>query len=273
MSMHLTERQFFTLSLSGLVLVLLGLYFGLLKPAFDQRSDLRAEIESKTMELQRSGYFMGEAPLLAQKDARERDLRRRLEEWQELTRLLATFPDQDQLGTQDVGNIDYKFQLYATRGRLRRKASEQNIDVPALLGLPDEIDSDDEARVLMLQLRSVETLVDTAIEYGIADIRSIDPLPPLQHRAGPEAESFMEEYPLRIIFEGDMQRLYRLWEAMFQTNQAMLLRNVAMEKSALEHPDRVRMTATLSALLFVRDPARMRAVEADTTERARPRGF
>ncbi len=273
MSMHLSERQFFALSLSGLTLLLLALYFGLLKPVFDERTRLRQEIESKTHELSQAGYLMGEAPLLRQKNERERDLRRRLEEWSELTTLLATFREQEILSTRDFGNIDYKEELYFARLRLRRKANEQEIVVPALLGMQDQIDSDDVARELMLQLRSVETLVDTAIEYGIADIRSIDPLPPLRHRAGPAEDLYMEEYPLRVIFEGDMQRLYRLWEAMFQTNQAMLLRNVAMEKTSLERPDQVRMTATLSALLFVSDPAGMSAMEVDPTERVRPRGF
>lgn len=273
MSTRLTERQFFFLSLTGVLLLVFALYMGLLRPRLQLRANLRAETERLTSELRQAGFLLGEGTLIARKDDLERDLLRRLEEWDDLTRRLTTFRDTDLLGDEDVANIDYKFQLFATRARLGAKAAEQRIEVPVLLGLPDEIESDDIARELMLQLRAVETLVDTAIEYGIADIRSIDPLPPVRHTAGPTQTVFMEEYPLRVIFEGDMPRLYRLWEAMFQPAHAMMLRNVAMEKTALNRPQQVRMTATLSAFLFVSDARDIRAEAADPTARARPRGF
>lgn len=273
MSTRLTERQFFFLSLSGVLTLVLVLYIGLLRPRQRMRAELRANTERLTTELRQAGFLLGEGTLIARKDDMERELMRRLAEWEDVARGLTTFRETDPLGDEDVANIDYKFQLFATRVRLGAKASEQRIEVPALLGLPDEIDSDDIARELMLQLRAVETLVDTAIEFGIADIRSIDPLPPVRHVAGPAEAVFMEEYPLRIIFEGDMPRLYRLWEAMFQPAHAMMLRNVAMEKTALNRPQQVRMTATLSAFLFVADARDIRAEAADPTERARPRGF
>ena len=105
----------------------------------------------------------------------------------------------------------------------------------------------------MLQLLAVVKLVDTAIEYGIADIRSIDPLNPIVHSLEGSEAVYMEEYPLRVIFEGPMSGLFRLWEAMFQKDRAMLLRNVAMEKTSLRKADEVRMTATLSSFLFMKE--------------------
>ncbi len=272
MPQRLTERQFFLVSLGGLGFLLSVLYLAVLRPGLRERAVLRADIEQMTRQLRKSGYFMGEGPLLKQKSALEAEYARRLEEWRDVSQRLATFENQEQWAETEVGNIDYKFQLHITRRRLGRKAAEQRIEVPALLGLPDEIASNDVARELMLQLRSVEKLVDTAIEYGIADIRGIDPLPPVRHTVGATTEVYLEEYPMRVTFEGDMQRLYRLWEAMFQPHRALLLRNVAMEKTALQRPDQVRMTATLSALLFLKDPGKIKVLQPQGNTRQRARG-
>jgi hypothetical protein len=266
---RLSERQFFGFSLVGLGLVIAGLYFGVLRPQMRERAELRRDIAQKTQQLSSGGYLLGEGPLLQRKAGLERDLSRRIAEWQDVSSRLATFGENE---AGDVGKIDYKFQLYATRDRLRRKAREQRIDVPALLGLPDEIDSDEVARERMLQLRAVEKLVDTAIEFGIADIRSIDPLAPVVHSIGTPPAVFLEEYPLRVIFEGDMQRLYRLWEAIFQPGRAMLLRNIAMEKTTLAKPDEVRMTATLSSFLFAKDVRNISTTQGRPAERTRAMG-
>jgi len=272
MSTRLNERQFFILSLSGLVLGMVLLYTGLLRPRFQERARLRNEIGQKTRQLMQTGYFLGEGPLLERKAQLDRELRQRMEAWEDVQVRLGTFQDQQRLGTLDVGRIDYQFQLYATRARLLRKAREQSIDIPALLGMPDEIDSDTLARELYMQLKAVESLVDTSIEYGIADIRSIDPLPPFRYLAGPQNNVYLEEYALRVTFDGDMRRLYRLWEAMFQTSRAMMLRNIAIEKTALDQPDQVRMTATLSSLLFLGELGDIRTQTEDPTRRVRPMG-
>jgi hypothetical protein len=268
----LTERQFFAASLTGIILLVLGLYMGFLRPKLQERDNLRQQIQTKTQQLQKSGYLLGEAPLLQKKRTIETEYQRNVQEWDTLTERLAVFNNQTQWRTVDVAKIDYKYYLYLTRLRLGKKAQTQQIEVPTLLGLQDTIDSNDVARELMLQLLAVEKLVDTAIEYGIADIRSIDPLPPVQHRVDEKSEVYMEEYPLRVIFEGDMQRLYRLWEAMFQPGRAMMLRNIAMAKTSLNKPDEVRMTATLSSFLFLQDAEDITVLQSDPSKKTAARG-
>lgn len=250
---RLSERQFFTLSLAGLSALILVLFFGVLRPRIQERAALREEVANKTRQLQSAGYLLGEGPLLQKKREVEVQVQQRLDEWEMVTEHLSSFANQEDWQSQDVTSINYKTYLYLTRNRLRGKARTQKIDVPALLGLPDLIESNDVAREKMLQLLAVEKLVDTAIEYGIADIRSIDPLSPVAHRLDGSEDIYMEEYPLRVIFEGPMSGLFRLWEAMFQKDRAMLLRNIAMEKTSLRKADEVRMTATLSSFLFMKD--------------------
>jgi hypothetical protein len=269
MESRLTERQFFALSLTGILVLVLGLYLFILRPRMLERARLRAKIESKSQQLEQTGFFLGEASLLRKKRGIETEYQALVAEWDLVTGRLAAF---DRENMVDVAKIDYKWYLYLTRDRLRKKAGAQNIEVPALLGLPDTIESDDIARELMLQLLAVEKLVDTSIEFGIADIRSIDPLPPVKHRVDEASEVYMEEYPLRVIFEGDMRRLYRLWEAMFQPGRAMMLRNIAMEKTSLREPDEVRMTATLSSFLFLKDAESVSVLRKPPKEKTAARG-
>jgi hypothetical protein len=270
---HLSERQFFIVSLAGLFALILGLYLAILRPRMQELTRLRQEVERKTIQLRTSGYLLGEAPLLQKKREIERVYQNRLEEWEEVTGLLTSFDQQEDWQSRQVANIDYKFYLYLTRNRLSGKARNQNIEVPALLGLPDVIESDDVAREKMLQLLAIEKVVDTAIEYGIANIRSIDPLNPIVHRMEEDQAAYMEEYPLRVIFEGPMKGLFRLWEAMFQPGQAMLLRNVAMEKTSLRQADEVRMTATLSSFLFMEVASTLNAARNIDVIQNRAMGF
>ena len=250
---RLSERQFFMLSLAGLSALILVLFFAVLRPRLQERAELREQVESKTRQLQTAGYLLGEGPLLQKKREVEVQVQQRLEEWEMVTEHLSSFANQQAWQSRDVTSIDYKTYLYLTRNRLRGKAKQQKIALPPELGLLDLIESNDVARERMLQLLAVEKLVDTAIEYGIADIRSIDPLNPIVHSLEGSEAVYMEEYPLRVIFEGPMSGLFRLWEAMFQKDRAMLLRNIAMEKTSLRNADEVRMTATLSSFLFRKD--------------------
>ncbi len=250
---RLSERQFFMLSLAGLSALILVLFFAVLRPRLQERAELREQVESKTRQLQTAGYLLGEGPLLQKKREVEVQVQQRLEEWEMVTEHLSSFANQQAWQSQDVTSIDYKTYLYLTRNRLRGKAKQQKIALPPELGLLDLIESNDVARERMLQLLAVEKLVDTAIEYGIADIRSIDPLNPIVHSLEGSEAVYMEEYPLRVIFEGPMSGLFLLWEAMFQKDRAMLLRNIAMEKTSLRNADEVRMTATLSSFLFRKD--------------------
>ncbi len=269
---RLSERQYFVIAFIVLAVLLSLGYVIFLRPQLQERAILRQEIESKTQQLARTGYLQGEGPLLRRKAEMQQHLNRRKLEWSELQEQLSSLKDPSEEGGVEVGVIDYKFHLYLVRERLRRKARAQKIQVPALLGLQDEVMSNEVARERMLQLRAVERLVDTAIEYGIADIRSIDPLPLIQHQVSEGSESFLEEYPLRVTFEGDMEGLYKLWQAMFQQGRAMLLRNIAMEKTQLRQPNEVRMTATLSAFLFGAGEKLLQEQVSPAQQRTRARG-
>ncbi len=270
---RLTERQFFTLSLAGLSALILVLFFVVLRPRIQERAQLREEVENKTRQLQTAGYLLGEAPLLQKKRQVELEVQQRLQEWEEVTNHLASFANQDEWQSQDVTKIDYKTYLYLTRNRLIGKARKQRIKVPTELGMIDLIESNDVAREKMLQLLAVEKLVDTAIEYGIADIRSIAPLSPVIHKVEGTDVVYMEEYPLQVMFEGPMSGLVRLWEAMFQKDRAMLLRNIAMEKTSLKNADEVRMTATLSSFLFMKEAKNIDPNLGKPAQRTRATGF
>ncbi|MDF3127971.1 hypothetical protein P0Y35_02050 [Kiritimatiellaeota bacterium B1221] len=272
MESRLTERQFFMLSLAGLSALILVLFFAVLRPRIQERALLREEVKNKTSQLQTAGYLLGEAALLQKKRQVELEVQQRLQEWKEVTGHLASFANQEEWQSQDVTKIDYKTYLHYARIRLIDKARKQRIKVPTDLGMIDLIESNDVAREKMLQLLTVEKLVDTAIEYGIADIRSIAPLSPVVHSVEGTDIVYMEEFPLQVMFEGPMTGLVRLWEAMFQKDRAMLLRNIAMEKTSLRNADEVRMTATLSSFLFLEEAQNLDSNLGKPAKRTRATG-
>ncbi|WFB34418.1 hypothetical protein P3T73_09615 [Kiritimatiellota bacterium B12222] len=272
METQLSERQFFLLSLAGVSALILILFFGVLRPKLVERTQLREEVASKTQLLQSSGYLLGEGPLLKRKQEIESQVTLWLNEWKVVTEHLSSFANQAEWQSQDVATIDYKTYLYDIRRSLSEKAEQQNISVPTYMGMTDLLESNDVAREKMLQLLAVEKLVDTSIEYGIADIRSIVPLTPIAHTIGNTDVVYMEEYPLRVIFEGPMSGLFRLWEAMFQKEKAMLLRNIAMEKTSLKNADEVRMTATLSSFLFMEEAEKLNPQQGKAIVKTKARG-
>lgn len=263
MSTQLTERQFFILSLSGLLGILFAMYYFLLHPAIMDRRMLKEEIEKKTTELTRAGYLMGEQPLLEQKFWLDQVRRDRMNEWKKVSDALTADPITDSLATNTSKIIDYKYERHRIAGSLRRKA--RDIEIPLGLGISEKVYSDEELRVRVQQLIMVEKLVDIAIKHNIADIKAITPLPPIPYTIGKGrgAEIYIEEYPLIVVFEGPMERLYKLWEGIFQPRDAMLIRNIAMNKVSLERNSDVNMQATLSSIVFVTNPEEMKLIQTE----------
>ena len=64
-----------------------------------------------------------------------------------------------------------------------------------LLGMDEEVHSDEDARKLMLQLHTVEKLVDMTLDLKINTIRNIQPQPQILHRVEPPANPTSRSIP------------------------------------------------------------------------------
>lgn len=268
----LSERQQVVsiILLAGLALVVL--WFFLLWPQSRRRAGLEQQIEGMKMELARNNYLLGEMPLRHRKMIAEHFGQAMSAEWRLAAERLSTFSDQQVSEERDVSTIDFKVALFEVRERLRKKASEQGIRSSFELGIEEKVMSNQDARKRMLQLRAVERLVDVALDLKIPRIEQVEPLEPMKHVVAETGDVYLEEYPVRITFSGTLSNCYELFGAVLRAERVFVFRRLRIEKEAGEQPDAVRVDATLSALVFLREPEELKASAPPSARVARPLG-
>ncbi len=270
---RLSERQQIAAIMAGAALVLLSTWLAVLRPLQVRRRGLESRIEQLTTELRQQGYLLGEQPLQHERLEAERALRAMVEEWSEVSEKLRTFTNQDELISADVTTIDYKTELERTRHRLLRQSFQTRIRLPPDLGMPGEVLSNEDARVLMLQLQTVERVTSMLLGMGIDEVPHLLPHSPNIYTVGQDRQRFMEEYPISVDFFGDFQSFSRLGQEIRQSDHLLVLRHLRAEKAELERPDRVLVRAVISSLLFTRRPEEMAPIRTQPFQRAFPRGY
>ncbi len=249
-----SERQqvLAIIGMAGLVLCLL--WFFLLLPLNRKRQSLEAEISGMQTQLASKNYLIGEDVLQSKRNQEATHNRAMHTEWTNMVARMQSFREAGNTLTNAVGHIDYKVALFEVRQRLLKKSRDMSIRLRDTdLGLDDVVRGDEDARRLMLQLRTVEKLVDFTFDLKINMLRAITPLPPIQHVFRPEKPPFMEEYPVKVEFYGQLNSIYALFEAAKQPETPFALRRLRVEVEPAQ-PDLLKVSAVMSALLFLRDP-------------------
>jgi hypothetical protein len=248
MKLDLTERQQVGAIIVAAGLAIFGLWFFLLMPQNRRCRGLERKIRTMSNELAQKNYLLGEKPL---RNKRVREERRHADYVSQLKQSLSNLsmlPDKEEV-TNASGRIDYKVALFDVRRRLRRKAQELGIPLPSHLGIEDSVDSNEDARKLMLQLRAAEETVDLALDLKIRNIQNVEPMPPVRHTVGPSKVEFLEEYPVRMDFYASTTNLYDLLQAVMDTNHVFAVKNLRMERASPRQGD-LLVKAVLSALVF-----------------------
>lgn len=229
--------------------VLFLLWFFLLLPLNRQRRRLEREIEDMQSQLASRNYLLGEEVLQARLQEEERYHRKLLEEWAATTARLACFPDPEDLPPADVRRIDYKLELFDMRHRLLQKSRTLKIPLPHDLGMEDRVESNADARILLLQLRTVEKLVDLVLDCKISLVRRVQPLPPERYGPREAEEALFEEFPVALEFYATRENLYDLLDAILRPDQVFVLRRFRVE-AARGQPGLLAVQAQLSGLRF-----------------------
>ena len=253
-------------------LIMFGLWFFLLSPLNRRRHRLEDEIDKMRSQLARKNYLLGEEALLTKKREVTRNNANLRREWAQMTRRLAAFPSFQDVQNSPVPNIDFKVALFDVRQRLRAKSQALNIQLPHDLGMDEHIESDEDARILMLQLRTVENLADMMLDLKIGMLRDISPMPPLRHGAGANSTAYLEEFPVRVQLYGSIENIYALSQAMLEREHVFALRNLRIESASRGRPDLMSVNAVVSALVFLRTPDDLAPIEEKTTGRVVPAG-
>ncbi len=246
------ERQQLTALAVGLVLLIGAAYYFVMLPVIRNRRGLESEIARMRQTMAAGGALLEELPLESRRNALRQAAVRRRECWEKAARELSTFEKQEILRTTEVGKIDFKVALFEVRERLRRKADEYGIRPTYELAIDEKVLSNEDARKRMLQLRAAERIMDTTLGLKVHRIESVEPLEPVAHQDPETGEVFLEEYPVRIQFVGNIENVYAFFQELFQTNRVFAVRRMRLEKESLNNPDRIRAEATVSALVFLR---------------------
>lgn len=177
-------------------------------------------------------------------DYERKNLQSLSNEWAQIAERLATLQTQ----TASANIIDYKVQLYAVRDRLQKKSDELKITLIPTEFMDDELSSDEDTRIRILQLHAVERLADLALNGQIQQLVELYPLSPILHVDQKEQKTFTE-YPVRVECDIDFTYVYALFQSVFEEDRVFMFRNVRIETGPTLD-SKLRVKAILSALLF-----------------------
>jgi Tfp pilus assembly protein PilO len=247
------EQVVAVLVIAGAVLGLL--WFFLLLPMNRQRHRLERDIDAMSAELEQRNFLLGEDALqrkLNEAMAAQRSLN---EEWQKAVQCFGSFAGKDESLTSSVAHIEFKVELFDVRRRLQQKSRQLDIRLPPNLGVPEAVESDDDAYQRTLQLRVVERLVDMALDLKIRTVKEIRSLPPIVHKV--DAEEFFREYPLELDLFGTQTNLYEFLNVVSEPGDVFVLRGLRVEPAGRSRVDLVNIKALMSGLVFVKAPSEL----------------
>jgi len=245
----------------GVAVLIAGLWAGILTPANNKRKQVQANITLTETELARMG-------LLLDRDILKRELNKEisynsdlLNEWSNTVARLDGFPQLPNMPAERIGKIDYKVALFDVKQRLLKKARAMEIELTSDIGMEAVVKSSEDARRLMYQLKSVETLLDTALDMKIKTVKFVEPLKPKGYHPEKSTEVFVEEYPVRIRMYGDVESLYDLLSSALASEHFLVLKNLQVRSVSENKPDLLDISAVMSSLLFIKSPETMDTIK------------
>ena len=253
--------------------LIFALWFFALTPLTTRQRLLEREIEGMRTQLAFKNYYLGEGVLADKKVAAQKANRELHDQWIAMVDRLSSSSNREAMA-QSPGNIDFKVELFNVRHELLKKARALNIGLPPDLGIEAAVHSNEDARKLMLQLRTVEGIVDLTLDQKITVLRNIRPRPQILHKLESTGEPYLEEYPVEIEFYGTLANLYDLFNASLDLDRVFVLRQLRIEAASPNKPDVLNVSAVLSGLVFLKDPDDMPLTQQKKEPvRTGPRGF
>lgn len=254
---NISQRQQVVAIILVAGLLIAGLWYFLLYPQHKNRRALEKRIADMREQLERSNALVGEAELRRRKNLildKHAELK---DEWAEVIESIGSFSDESEEIAAQVDKIDFKMALYDVQQRLNKKAAIAGISIPPELGMVETVGTGDDARTLMMQLRSLEKLVDALLDIDISLLRSVEPLRPIVHGYGEKGQPYLEEYPVHVEFLGDLKNLYDLYHALLNPGNVLTMRRIRIKAASPNNEDLLRVRAILSALVFLEDPSKI----------------
>lgn len=237
--------------IAGAVIFALGLF--ILTPLNRKRKELEAKVEVMRSNLDRGGYLLDNRVLEERMRHEEQKYRSLHNDWISTVARLDAFPGSDEMRTAHINHIDFKVALLDVRQRLSRKSARLGIKLPQDLGIDESVHSTENARKRLLQLRTVEQLSDLVLGLGIKELKEIEPLRSIEHKEKTTGVVFLEEYPVRVKFRGNLDCLFSLFRAVYEEEHVFALRHIRIEAERGDKTELISIVAVMSSLVFSSD--------------------
>jgi hypothetical protein len=238
-----------------------------------RRHRLEQRIESMSNELAQKNYLLGEEALGEKKRDAAAGLLRLQQEWLGTVGQISAFTNGELAAKSEIGHIDFKVALFDTRQRLLGKSRAQGISLPHDIGVEEPVESDQDPRQRMLELRVVERLVDLVLDQKIRTVREVATLPSITHTMGPDRKVFLQEYPLELTFFGTSENLYALLGAILQPEHVFVVRSLRAEAASRANPGVLSVRVVISALVFAENLHELTPPPPPEARRMLPRGY
>lgn len=239
--------------MAGLVIALLWVF--LLLPKNNQLTTLENQIESSKASLAQKDQLRGEDVLEVLKREEKQGYDALMAEWTATVTRVTPFSSTEDFPAVKMGNIDFKRAFRDVSWRLRKKATSIGINLPRDLGMDETVRSDEDSRKLMLQLRTVEKLVDLALDLNLDAVKSIEAFPVVIHETDNTHIPYAEEYPVHMELNGSLNDLYSLLRGINKPGTVFILRHIKIEAPMQGKPDELSINCVMSALVFTKKPS------------------
>ena len=189
-----------------------------------------------------------------------RDAARLQSEWESRKSAIQTARAQISLSSvllsSPEGRIDFKVSLYEARLRLGQMARENNVTLPADLGIPEAIGADEDTETRLGQLAATVLLLEDSISRRIPVIESVLALPPLIRQVEVDEFTHQVTYPVLIRMRCRYPELLRLLEAHHKPNPIFSLERFHVMGMLQDEPEWLEIQTKWNVILFATAGAR-----------------
>lgn len=248
------ERLLLSYMLGGTAVFAVVLLLVFLVPLRRERQQQETHIRQVERELLAIWRSRGHVPLHVQTDmARELNVRLK-QEWRLLRTQVDTFRGQSPLAqalsSDEEGRIDFKVALFDARIRLAEMAAERNASLPADLGVPEKIATDEDAETRRWQLASVYRLLEVLLDVGVPAVESVEAIPPVVHMVRTDEDLEAQEYLVRLTVTCPFETLLPMIERLSGGEPFFAVRRFLSEKRDPSGSEGIRVALMCGGIRF-----------------------
>ncbi|NQU41216.1 MAG: hypothetical protein HQ523_14800 [Lentisphaerae bacterium] len=234
--------------------VLVALWTFVLLPLRDEARSSKEEMQNLESELAAFAMRFEHTDLpqrLSVAAARQRHL---TAEWTRLRERVDTFRDRDAileaLPTYEDGRIDFKVALYEARQKLVNSAASANVQLPADLGIPEAIGTEERAELRGWQLAATVRLVGLAIDARVPVIGFIESEPPVVCPLDESESQVAIEFPTHMVLRCSFKHLTSLLDMLSRERSFYAVRSIRIERMGYPGAEMLEVDVEAGAILF-----------------------